>query len=894
MQDRTMNQNYSSFQCAKALLALSLAVPLLGLAGQFDVIHQGFAQVDNTAIENWNKFFPGLESQINLAFEEGKRTGNFIFSSNKVPVAWNVTENGNIEVNSINAGYFKSLRNPEDYRLMFPGLTVESQNVSVSAGKDLIVTPVPIEEGGFGFALSVDADQKADLKAKDKIILMTPLGTDTSAYYDDLSIALSDSSSAQLSASQIFLFGGISAQYSSTLKLLGSSGIYFQPPLERNSSALSTIKLIGSKMDMDAPDIFIDRDVEVGVILFGTKHPSVLNIGQDHQSGVLTKNVYFTKKVDVNGSSQLNLTSEQIAVFQTPLNLIENSQATIRSRRIELEKLFLGNLGSHAKFVVDNEGFMLVHEPVAVGRSSQLTIDLGERSILSASINTHEGGSTRLSMRPNSYWFVPQNSQVSSVSLEPSSYIQLGKNDGSVKVETRNLSGSGGVFYLTAGAGGALNITESSEGKHSFLLGSTGSPLADTGYIYHIAVKDSSSSGQDQATFSLANGGIIDAGPYEYKLGLYPFKQGNSRVWAVLGAQTLKPTPPEAPDEPEEPPEENVPTPDLPDLPFDPENPPQFDSSVVKPIGLSPAAKLTLASTASGNQLVQYLGSLDDLRGRMGEIRSGGDDGLYVLYRYDKSRFHSEHSADSEFKYSAFSLGADHKLNANWILGGNIILTKGKIRVSDAPGNRSRVESAGAKFYAAWIGEKGQYIDTVLSLSRHTNKLSAKNIDDSVSTAKYRNYALGLSLEVGHRLEIPYKVDSGSWFIDPQMQLSYFRANGASFRFSNDMRVHVKAVDSLNGRVGFDFGKNFIDAEGKFSGQLYLRAGVNHDFLGKTSIQMNEFSFKDKSAGTRIYYGIGGEAVIKDRLKAFVQINRESGNRLKTDFQTKVGLKYLF
>lgn len=85
MRDRTMNQNYSSFQWAKALLALSLAVPLLGLAGQFDVIHQGFAQADNTAIDNWHKFFPGLESQINLAFEEGKRTGNFIFPAIKSP-----------------------------------------------------------------------------------------------------------------------------------------------------------------------------------------------------------------------------------------------------------------------------------------------------------------------------------------------------------------------------------------------------------------------------------------------------------------------------------------------------------------------------------------------------------------------------------------------------------------------------------------------------------------------------------------------------------------------------------------------------------------------------------------------------------------------------------------
>ena len=79
-------------------------------------------------------------------------------------------------------------------------------------------------------------------------------------------------------------------------------------------------------------------------------------------------------------------------------------------------------------------------------------------------------------------------------------------------------------------------------------------------------------------------------------------------------------------------------------------NPPELDDSAEKPIGLSPAAKLTLASAASGNQIIQFLGSLDDLRSRMGEVREGAEDGSYILYRYDKSRFESHYSANSTFK----------------------------------------------------------------------------------------------------------------------------------------------------------------------------------------------------------------------------------------------------
>ena len=52
------------------------------------------------------------------------------------------------------------------------------------------------------------------------------------------------------------------------------------------------------------------------------------------------------------------------------LNLIRDAQADIRSRQIEIEKLFLGNLGSHARFRVDSDGHMVVHEPVSVGSTS--------------------------------------------------------------------------------------------------------------------------------------------------------------------------------------------------------------------------------------------------------------------------------------------------------------------------------------------------------------------------------------------------------------------------------------------------------------------------------------------------------------------------------------------
>lgn len=876
-------------------LLLSLLVPAISAAGQFNALYAGASEAEKSAYETWLQFYPDLNSQIRQAFQERNATGNFRFHSKELPVAWNVDADGDIEVDSISVGYFLYLRNPSNGKPLFPDLTVESQNVQISAGRDLIVSPIPVAEEGFGCALIVNPKQKAVLSADNQIILKGPgIGT-VSSYYDEISIALANDAEATLNAKQILLYGGIEVLYGSSLQLTASEGIDIKGH-EKALGASAPIRLIDGKMEADAPNIFVDHEIQLGQHIVVTDLKGFLYIGQNSQSGIKTNSVFFNQKVSAECDSELHINAANTIIFRQPLNLIGNAQANISSNRIGLFKLFLGDMGTHARFQVTPQGYMYAHDPISVSTGSQLTIDLEQRSVLSSVIDTHRDGYTSINMSPDSFWYSDEDSNITSLSVTPSSYVQLGPKNKAVEIEAERLLGEGGIFYLAPNSTGSLKITENSEGNHGVLLASSGASLQDTHYLYHIAVDDQSPNGSDKARFELANGGIIDAGPYEYKLGIFPFKkqngeQGDSRVWVILVERSLKPTPP---NEVITPPAPDTPKPDLPDLPFDPDNPPPFDPSEEQPIGLSPAAKLTLASIASGNQVIQFLGTLDDLRSRMGEIRNGADDGLYFLYRHDKSRYHSNYSSTSRLKYSSFTFGGDYRLNVNWIVGGNLVLTRGKIHVKDVAGNHSRVDSVGAKLYAAWLGEKDQYIDTVLTVNRYSNKLNARSVDESTSKADYHNYGVGLSVEAGKRFYLPIGSNPEAWFVDPQVQLSYFRVSSASFRFSNDMKVHADSANSLNGRIGFDFGRSFTGVDGNNIGQVYLRAGVNHDFLGKMKVRMNEFSFKDHSIGTRVYYGIGGEGAISNKFKVFGQINRESGSRLKTDFQVKFGLKYLF
>ena len=487
-------------------LLLSLLVPAISAAGQFDALYAGASEAETSAIETWHQFYPGLEEQIQEAFRRGKDTGNFLFRSNKLPVAWNVDASRDIEVNSINVGYFRSLRNPSNHQSLFPGLTVDSQNVRISAGHDLIVSPIPVAEQGFGYALSVGPKQEAVLSADNQIILMEPRIGMVSSYFDEISIGLSEDAKAALNARQILLFGGIEALYRSSVKLTASEGIYILNGNEKALGASAPIRLTAGRMEADAPNIFVDHEIQIGQNIFDQNFPGFLHIGQNSQSGIKTNIVFFNQKVSAERNSELRINAANTIIFQQPLNLIWNAQANIRSNRIGLFKLFLGNMGAHARFQVTPQGYMYAHDPISVSTGSQLTIDLEQRSVLSSVIDTHRDGDTYINMSPDSFWYSDEDSNITSLSVTPSSYVQLGPKNKAVEIEAERLSGEGGIFYLAPNSTGSLKITENSEGNHGVLLASSGASLQDTHYLYHIAVDDQSPNGSDKARMALLDG----------------------------------------------------------------------------------------------------------------------------------------------------------------------------------------------------------------------------------------------------------------------------------------------------------------------------------------------------------------------------------------------------
>lgn len=890
-----------------SLLCLSFLM-LPAFAGQFDYIYAGKAASYNPELMKvWRQYFPGLESKIEKAFADAKISGEYLFDSDQSPVDWNITADKGVSINSINSGYYMNYRNPNNYRPLFPGLKADEQGVDITTGGSLLVSPHATESGGFGYAVTVSHDTEMNLRAGKKIVLMSTYSSEHTSYQDELAIAVSDDGTLNMNAEDIFIFGAVDAQYGAVINMNASGSINFLQPTDSDmgESFKTPVRLITADMNLSAGDIFFNRPVQVGMIFLGTNHPSDLVIQDNPNENIQVNRVYFNKPVSIEKSSSLTMQIAGTTVFNKRLSLIADAQANITALGVRVKEIWLGNLGAKAVFNIRDNGSMYVEDEIKVGINSELDINLGQRSALRAEIDTVPKGTSTISMAPESFWFPVGSSSLTKLKLSEHSIVDMGEPNEAMPITVNTLEGDGGVLWYRPEAQGILNILNHSEGAHSVLLGSTGRSISETNYLFHKVAVDGSQPADRKAVFYLENKGLVEAGPYQYKLGLNDFSQGDDRVWLITAAQQDKPVPvpPEesvSPDEPDTPGETVIPpVPDEPSPPltFNPDDPATIPPDLIpEPVGLSESAKLVLAAVGQGTQVSQYLGALSELRQRLGEIRlnySEDVDGAYVLFRYDQSRISFYQDVNGKLKNFATAVGVNRKISPNVIVGADLDIGYSRLKVNDFGKGKVNSNSIGARGYLTWFNQFGTYADFVLTFNHYNNRLSTQMLDEATTSAKYSNIGAGVSAEVGHQLQFLNKGDNNYFYIEPQIQLSSYWLKGKDFSLNNGMRVSVKDGKSLTGRVGIDIGKNFLIADKK-PAQVYLRGGVRHEFLGKTKAQLNEFNFEDKSLGTRAYYGVGFEVRAKDRVKLYAQLNRESGHRIKTDVQVRFGASIFF
>jgi len=482
------------------------------------------------------------------------------------------------------------------------------------------------------------------------------------------------------------------------------------------------------------------------------------------------------------------------------------------------------------------------------------------------------------------------------------------------------LSGDNGQFVFRTDVGAKKNdrfLVKDGNGKHTVYVKSSGSGNGEeSGGLIQTA--------QGITLFELAEtskGRVIDEGVYLYELASRQGAKGVEWYLKPKAAPTPEPEPQPTPTPDPTPSPTPTPSPEPTPVPTPTPEPAPEPTPIPSPEPapgpaptpspvpiLSPSAELVTALSGLGAQTAIWETQLTDLRKRLGEVRYGAKEGLWIRALSQKDRVSGiGHNAVSQ-KLHGFNLGVDHVVsqspNDMWIVGGNIKYVETDQKTKTSVQGQGDLNTYGASLYATYTDEAGQYADFVLGIDRFDEDLKTRMLDGTLTKGNFKSTGLGASVEVGQRFASQHTNLNGNpvqdqWFIEPQAQLSYYWLNGKSYHLDNGMRVTQKDMDSLVGRLGVVLGKKWFystanDMTDNRFFQLYVTGGLKHEFLGDQRIRVNDVRFSHTLDGTRWYYGMGLDWNLTRDLNGFMQLEREKGDQYEKDYQMSVGVKWSF
>ena len=533
-------------------------------------------------------------------------------------------------------------------------------------------------------------------------------------------------------------------------------------------------------------------------------------------------------------------------------------------------------------------------------------------------------GTLDLFFNNKSRWTVTGNSYLTNLTANNDACIDLtnaGANDQWNKVTTKKLNGSNGIvnFGINLETESDTNVhvnqlivNDKAEGTlkaQVTFLGTNISPdkthsvnwLVSQGNDSDLSLTNLSggSTFSGRGMLTVWNLGFVKEGDEalldtdEGRQQISTQTNGNGKgKWYLVKSEHSQPDPVPSPDPNPNP---NPPTP-----PVTPPLPPEVnDNSTI--------------GTSSG-QAQAYQADIEDLRKRTGEVRYGAQDGGWVSVFGKKDSVKAGGTAGFKQEIYGLNIGVDRLVHADedsaWLFGGAFRYSDADQKGLGSGYTTGTLQEYSGKLYATWMHDKGSYADFVLQAGRYEQELEGfDNTGMDKSKADYGTWGFGASVEVGHMFSFGGDVDDrrwfNHWFVEPQLQLSYFLAKGADYTTATGLKVDQGNADFLTGRAGFVLGKKFnygtIDDLDRRYFQVALLGGVKHEFLGgdqtisytgvdgaKASVRAGDID------GPRFYYGVNCDWQVTDNFRLYAQASREEGDRYTKDYDISIGGKLLF
>lgn len=442
-------------------------------------------------------------------------------------------------------------------------------------------------------------------------------------------------------------------------------------------------------------------------------------------------------------------------------------------------------------------------------------------------------------LREGGTWVVRADSQVQNMSMRGGRVeLQAPAPGASYKTLTLQTLDGSGVFVLNtniaAKQNDQLRITGRADGQHRVLVRNAGGEADSQGARLGLV----HTQGQGNASFRLANAGeAVDLGTWRYDLVEDP----QTRVWSLQRAgQTL-----------------------------------------------SGAANAAMNAADLSSIALAESNALDK---RLGELRLRADaGGPWARTFSERQQISNRHARAYDQTVSGLEIGLDRGWSASggrWYAGGLLGYTYAdRTYPGDGGGKVKGVHVGG---YAAYVGDSGYYLDTVLRLGRYDQQYNIAATDGGRVTADYRAHGAAWSLEGGRRFELP-----NDWFAEPQAEVMLWRTTGKRYRASNGLRVKVDANTATLGRVGLRFGRRIALAGGNIV-QPYAKLGWTQEFDSTGDVRTNGIGHAGAGRHGRAELGAGVDAALGKGHNLYASYEYAAGDRINIPWSFHAGYRYSF
>lgn len=266
---------------------------------------------------------------------------------------------------------------------------------------------------------------------------------------------------------------------------------------------------------------------------------------------------------------------------------------------------------------------------------------------------------------------------------------------------------------------------------------------------------------------------------------------------------------------------------------------------------------------------------MNDLRKRMGDLRAvEGKNGVWA--RYDGGKLSGQ---GLDHKFNKIQVGADTMPSDNGIrYGFALSYTQGDVDGSASTADTDTYSLAG---YGVWLGDEGQFADVIARVAKVGTDLTT-----AAYSADLDQLALSLSGEFGWRFDL-----AKSLYVEPSIEATYTYIEDETFTGTTAV-FEIDSTNSFMTRAGAALGWKLPDDRG----DIYVRGGLVHEFLGDSKLSVNHGFRTVELDGqdTWFEYAIGGNYKVGNNAYVYADVERSAGGDIDVDWRANIGARFVF